>query len=371
MVRGEVKPDTNIVLITITSNDIDKIGPWPIKRSYYALLINSLSKLKVKKIGIEVFLTAKFATQTLYDNLLLNEAVKAGNVVFSSVAGGIIEKDKIFLTDSLSFPSPKLLNEKLHIGHLNYVDENGINIPIQIKSSNETVKSFSAELAGDEFYSKAPYKMELNINSSWKKFKHFSLLEFYKLVNDNSEELKNFENKRIIVGISDPQIAGNLQSIFDEQLPGLAIHAFALDNLINKSYKNNNLFLTSTILFLILLTVIIILQNKYNFTNTLKFYLITFAAFLFISFVLYEFFNIKLYYSLFALPLFVISLVDLFYYSAGEKLKLKTAIDETELLKTLLTNKEKQLVDIQNGLKHSTIEESDSLKTKIKTLKEE
>jgi len=371
IVRGEVKPDTNIVLITITSNDIDKIGPWPIKRSYYALLINSLSKLKVKNIGIEVFLTAKFATQTLYDKLLVNEAEKAGNVIFSSFAGGIIEKDNIFLTDSLSFPSPKLLNEKLEIGHLNYIDDNGIYIPVLIKSSNESVKAFSAELAGDDFYSTAPNKMELNINSSWKKFKHYSLLEFYKLVNDNSTNLKYFENKRIIIGISDPQIAGNLQSIFDEQLPGLAIHAFALDNLLNKSFINNRLLLSSTILFLILLTIIIILQNKYNYTNTLKFYLITIAAFLFVSFILFEFLYLRLFYSLFALPLIAISLVDFFYYTAGEKLKLKTAIDETELLKTLLTNKEKQLAEIQNGLKHSTIEESDSLKTKIKTLKEE
>ena len=49
-IKGSTKPDTNIVLITITGNDIDRIGPWPIKRSYYALLIKSLTDLKVKKI---------------------------------------------------------------------------------------------------------------------------------------------------------------------------------------------------------------------------------------------------------------------------------------------------------------------------------
>lgn len=370
-VRGQVQPDTNIVLITITSDDIDKIGPWPIKRSYYALLINSLTKLKVKKIGIEVFLTSKFATQTLYDNLLVNEAEKVGNVVFSCVAGRITEKDKLFYTDSLSFPSPKLLNEKLKIGHLNYIDENGIFIPIQIKSSNETVNSFSSELVGEDLYYTVPNKIELNINSSWQNFNHYSLLEFYKLINDKSAVLNTFRNKIVIIGITDPQITGNLQSIFDDELPGLAVHAFALNNLLNKSYINNNLFLSSTILFLILLTVIIILQNKSNYTNTLKFYLITITVFLFVSFVLYEFFYLKLYYSLFVFPFIAISFVDLFYYSAGEKLKLKTAIDETQLLKSLLTNKEKQLAEIQKGLRHSTIEESVALKNKIETLKEE
>ncbi|MCH8326308.1 MAG: CHASE2 domain-containing protein, partial [Bacteroidetes bacterium] len=49
-VWGEVQPDTNIILITISADDISQIGPWPIKRSYYALLVNSLTKLKAKKI---------------------------------------------------------------------------------------------------------------------------------------------------------------------------------------------------------------------------------------------------------------------------------------------------------------------------------
>ena len=210
-VRGEVQPDTNIILITITAKDISQIGPWPIKRSYYALLINSLSKLKVKKIGLEVFLTAKFATQTLYDNLLVKEAEKSGNVVFSALAGGISEKDKKFITDSLSFPSPKLLNEDLEIGHINYMNQGGIQIPIQIEKGNEKVTAFSAELAGDDFYSTAPGKIEVNFTSSWKKFKRYSLLEFYRLVVAKSDKLKNFENKRILIGITDPQIAGHLE----------------------------------------------------------------------------------------------------------------------------------------------------------------
>ena len=139
-IRGEVQPDTNIILITISADDISQIGPWPIKRSYYALLVNSLTKLKAKKIGLEVFLTAKFATQTLYDNLLVNEAEKSGNVVFSALAGGINEKDKKYITDSLSFPSPKLLNDNLKIGHINYISEPGIQIPIQIEKGKIHIK---------------------------------------------------------------------------------------------------------------------------------------------------------------------------------------------------------------------------------------
>jgi len=370
-VRGEVQPDTNIILITITADDISQIGPWPVKRSYYALLINSLTKLKVKKIGLEVFLTSKFATQTLYDNLLVKEAEKSGNVVFSALAGGISEKDKKFITDSLSFPSPKLLNENLKIGHINYLNNDGIQIPIQIEKGDEKVKAFSAELAGDDFYSTAPKKIEINFTSSWKKFKRYSLLEFYRLVVAKSDELKNFKNKRILIGITDPQIAGKLPGVFDEEMPGLAVHAFALDNLLNNRYIKNNWFVPSTVLFLILLTIVIVVQNKNRNADTLKFYLLTFASFFILAFLFYEFLYIKLYYSLFIVPLFAILLVDLFYYSAGEKLKLKTAIDEADLLKSLLKNKEARLSEIQNELKHSKLEESESLNSKIKILKDE
>ena len=88
-VRGEISPDSNIILIHFSEEDIARIGPWPIKRNYYALLINQLSNLGVKKIGLEIFLSSRFVTQSVYDNLLRKEIEKSGRVVFSSVAGKI------------------------------------------------------------------------------------------------------------------------------------------------------------------------------------------------------------------------------------------------------------------------------------------
>ena len=117
-VRGEIKPDTNIILIHFTADDIARIGPWPIKRNYYALLINQLTKLGVKKIGLEIFLSSRFVTQSVYDNLLKKEIEKSGKVVLSSLAGRIVEQNDNFYTDSLSFPSPKLLDENLLTGHI-------------------------------------------------------------------------------------------------------------------------------------------------------------------------------------------------------------------------------------------------------------
>ena len=85
LAAGEDIPDTNIVIIHISAEDIERVGPWPIKRSYYALLINSLTKLDVNKIGVEIFLSSRLVTQTIYDKLLQNEIEKSGRVVLNSL----------------------------------------------------------------------------------------------------------------------------------------------------------------------------------------------------------------------------------------------------------------------------------------------
>ncbi|MDP2365532.1 MAG: CHASE2 domain-containing protein, partial [Ignavibacteria bacterium] len=66
-ISGERKPDSSIIIIHISSEDIEQLGPWPIKRSFYALLINNLNKYQVNNIGLEVFLSAKFVSQGIYD----------------------------------------------------------------------------------------------------------------------------------------------------------------------------------------------------------------------------------------------------------------------------------------------------------------
>ena len=53
-IAGPEIPDSNLILIELNSNDIENLGGWPLKRSYYALIIENLLKLNVRKIGLEV-----------------------------------------------------------------------------------------------------------------------------------------------------------------------------------------------------------------------------------------------------------------------------------------------------------------------------
>ncbi len=189
LAAGEDKPDTNIVIIHISADDIERVGPWPIKRSYYALLINSLTKLGVSKIGIEVFLSSRLVTQTIYDKLLQNEIEKSDKVVLSSLVGGIVKHDNYFYTDSLSYPSPKLLNESFSTGHLNYIIEDGVVIPFEVINREITGEAFSTKLSSIEH----PVKSILvKFHSSWKQFRNYSLIEYFDLVNSESILLKRY-----------------------------------------------------------------------------------------------------------------------------------------------------------------------------------
>ncbi len=368
-IRGQQQPDTNIVIINISENDIDNLGHWPLKRSYYALLINSLSKYGVKKIGLEVFLSAKFVTQTLYDNLLTKEIQKSGKVVLSSVAGDIFYKNGKYYTDSLSYPSPKLLDEKLITGHVNYFSVNGIQIPVEIYFDHSEIKSFTLQLAGKNYFSGENKLINVNFISSWKRFKQFSLLKYFQLVNSKSPELNTLKGKIVIIGVGDPQIASSIRTSFDDQLPGLALHAFALDNILEHRELNNKLIFPSEIFFVIILALILLaVRNKKNLKR-IPFYSGIFILFIAVFFVLYSFVYIELSYSLFLIPFLLLVLLDSIFFLLDKKIILEGAVDETNLLKRLLDNKENELIKLQKELNLSGEDGSSSLIEKIKSLK--
>lgn len=369
--RGQLEPDTNIIIIHFSENDIARIGPWPIKRNYYALLINQLTHLGVKKIGLEVFLSSRLVTQSVYDNLLMKEIEKSGKVILSCIAGSIVEKNNLFVTDSLSYPSPKLLNEKLLTGHINYLKEDRYEIPLNLRQNEVYEKAFSLQLSGKQLDQKS---IIVNFVSSWNSFKKYSALDFAELVYSQSNELKLFKNKIIIIGISDPQIASAIQTPFDEQMPGVALHAFALDNILNSRDVDNRFYVLSATTLLLIILGLIIYRSIYNNKN-ITIYLFAVISVIIGSFVLINFYYWEISLSFFFIPLLAIIITDISLYFIQGKEELKGALDESTALRNLLHSKENQLNTLQREIKESgkessqLIEKINSLQSDIKKLK--
>ncbi|MDZ7626463.1 MAG: sigma 54-interacting transcriptional regulator [Ignavibacteriaceae bacterium] len=340
-----------------------RIGPWPIKRNYYALLINQLTSLDVKKIGLEIFLSSRLVTQSVYDNLLMKEIEKSGKVVLSCVAGNIVERNNQFITDSLSYPSPKLLNENLQTGHINFIKDADIEIPFCLIQNEINEKAFSLQLSEKEFKKKS---VIVNFISSWQKIKQYSALEFAELVYSKSSELNRFENKIVIIGISDPQIASAIKTPFDEQMPGVALHAFALENILNSRDKDGRFYHISSIILLLIFLGFIIYRSIYNKKIIAK-YLITGIAVLVVLFVVVAFLYWKISTSFFVIPFFALAITDIAFYFIKGKEELKGALDETTALRNLLFSKESELNNLQKEIKESG-KESSQLLEKINSL---
>lgn len=364
-ISGEKQPDTSIVIIHINSQDIEQLGPWPLKRSYYALLINNLSKYGVKKIGLEVFLSSKFVSQAVYDNVLQREISKANNVVISSIAGNLKRENDVYTTDSLSFPSPKLINEQIPTGHLNYFQDGGIEIPLQILNQNKIEKAFCLSLLSEQ--TEYPNKIKVNFISSWNKFTNYSLVEFIQMLQSNSEMLLRLRDKIILIGISDPQLAASFTTTFDEQLPGVALHAFALDNLLNKRYIIDSYYNWSKYLLILIAFLFVIFQlnsKKFLSHNVI---LIFFS--LLITFMFYRLFFIEIAYSFLLIPLVFVLASDIYFYIIEKKNQLAGFYDESELLKNLLTEKERKLSTLERELNYASEQKTGKLLEKIEGLK--
>jgi DNA-binding NtrC family response regulator/CHASE2 domain-containing sensor protein len=366
-IAGEKSPDSSIVIIEISEEDIEKIGPWPIKRSFYALLINNLEKFNVKKIGIEVFLSAKYVSQAIYDRVLQNEIEKNSNIVLSSVAGQISEAGKLFKTDSLSFPSPKLVQQEVSSGHINFIKKYGVHIPLKLSNGELIEKAFSSQLIDNKIIYDDIIK--INFISSWQKFRKYSLIEFMQMAQSGDRELKSLKDKIIIIGVSDPLLAANITTRFDDNIPGVALHAFALDNLLNERWFNNKFYDLSIIIFIIFIILILVFYNRFNLN--LAHYIIFLSIFLIVSFILNRFFYIELAYIFYLIPLLILFLVDSYDKLRENRKLLSGYYNETELLKRLLNVKEKELELLQKELNFTSSDGAQPLIQKIKFLKSE
>jgi len=359
-IRGAVAPDSNVVIIDISGNDIAQLGGWPLKRSYYALLINELNKYGVKKIGIEVFFSGKNSIQTMYDNLLVSQIRAAKNVVLSSVPGDIYTMNYKCFTDGIEFPSLKSIDTSIVTGHLGLLDRG--RIPLLVNSE----KAFAAKFAD----SKNTGLIKVNVTSSWKKFHRYELLDFFSLVKQSSPELQQLRGKIILIGVSDEKFTKKLSSPFDSFIPGIAFHAFGVSNLLQGNSINHTLFLVSIFLNFVFINFFIFLLEK----ETTRFKQLAFALFtaiLICEFILFGFFNYELHFASLLFPSLILILVEVSLTFFERNSLFETTISESEALKHLLAKKEHEFAELKNNSDSTSLNERETLKEKIELLQKE
>lgn len=357
VIGGAKEPDNSIVIVHINTDDIEQLGGWPLKRSYYALLIDRLNKIGAGKIGVEVMFSSRLAFQEIYNDLLNEVLKKSNNVVLSSI---------VATSDTIIYSQPKYEIPSLKTGHLNYIVSDGYYVPEYISVNGQIEKAFAVEIAGDDF-TEGDDLLKVNFYNSWRKFQNYSLIEFFEVIENNPTE---FKNKFVLVGVSDPTIAKTVSTFYDKELPGVGFHAFVLDNIITRrslNYKYSNLLSVLAVLSILMFVFLLRFGSpEMRIAIYLFFILIS-------SFVLFNYFYVVFNYTAALLPAVLIFAFELYIRLSVNKRQALLAISESELLKRTLESKEALLESISKHseqAKGELLNQIEKLKNEIKQLKE-
>jgi len=293
--------DTNIVLITIDKNDFSQLGGYPISRKYYAELITKLTSLNVKAIGLEIFLSDVDSLRTTFDSELIKTIKKSEHTVLAS----IIIEDKLGF-NSLQLPSVKKKNNSVLTGHVNYLETNGIFVPMNVFRGSFVEVPFAVRLAGKEIKEDL---IRINFYSKWNEYKKYSLAEFLSKKNGSMESLSTFKNKFIIIGVTDSTKSKPVKTP-EGIISGLGLHAQFLDNILNDSYINYRQSFNLTFAMIAVLLLLVFVPMKIRFAFVLLGY---FVFYIIVSVLIYNLFFIEINHFILLIAIGLIAVLEIYF----------------------------------------------------------
>ena len=360
-IKGEQQVDSNIVIIKITDKDISALGGWPLKRSYYALLIDKLNELDVRKMGLEVYLSKNNSNQKIYNSLIINEIKEKNNIVFSALVNNLQFQPVGYSASRLLLPEIKEEFNETKVGHINFIENNGIVIPKSISIENSEIFSFAQTIIDDTTRG----KIKVNFHSAFNKFKSYSILEFFAAFENRASIKDEFKNKIVLIGVTEPTIGKSISTPFNKMLAGIGLHAFAIDNfLLSRGLNDNYYFISQLVIIVLIMLFVFLFRNK-------QLYFYSFFLLLFLlSYVLFIHFYIELNYTAFVFPMVLLLFVEAVYVFVKRNEERDAAYSENEMLQKALFAKESKLILLENELKETSKPPTELL-NKIEQLKDE
>jgi len=351
--------DSGIVIIELNEEDINKLG-WPLKRNYYALLINKLNSLGAKTIGLEIFLSPGLSHQSIYNDLIVDVINAKGNTVLGSIAENINGED--FQAEKIIFPAPKKIDKKIHSGHLNFEENGEIIIPLKVKSKNSTEPSFSSAIyslfSGGGL---SEGNLVLNPKHKWTDFNKSGMLEFLTSQTDEADKIRG---KIVLIGVTALTLAKFVDAGFGDKIPGIAVHAFALENLIRENSLITNYSVFSAFaVFLVFVILIFLGKDEIIWIPFLLLFMLLSAVYLT--------FNFAPDFAFLIAPFFLIEISRKGFELFESKKAVAEFSKEKDILQKALRAKENELSKIQNQIDSNENAEGSSLKVKIEELKSE
>jgi len=82
-IRGEKAMDSSVVVLYLDNDDIEALGGWPLRRSYYALLLEALHTVGARAVGMDIYFMDRNPEFAEHDRLLTDFTSKCGNAVYA------------------------------------------------------------------------------------------------------------------------------------------------------------------------------------------------------------------------------------------------------------------------------------------------
>ncbi len=299
-VRGETQTDSSIITLYIDNAIMDSLGRVPLKWIYYAKLIDELSELGVKAIGIDIVFDKNSPDYPAQASWLVTSIRNSGRVCVGGIFNTIdtpsnidtskksvvpdtgmvaqVESDtsKLYAGADLEVPFPWLLRNATGFGHLNFEESISIRkVPLVLNNmdssysflkSGELIPALGLELmriyygvpkdslvvGTDEVSIKngdnsinIPVdgtQMLINYCGGMNSLNMISISEFlnmyrsYAQTRTISPELKKFENKIVLIGLMGKRTSQFASTPFDSQFPLLGIHANVVDTILRQRF---------------------------------------------------------------------------------------------------------------------------------------
>lgn len=421
--RGQQHVDTSLVFLYIDDNAIHSLGGYPLKRTYYALLIDLLTQLNVKAIMLDILLTDKNPDYPERDNLLVL-IVKNSNRVYLGGSFTNLERSnhneihfpeslKKFLiksnVQSLNFhkgtnfrlPFDELLKSCAGLGHLNYIqNDSRYEIPLLVQVAQDLyLPSISLELArtyygvprdsikvfessiilGDV---KIPLKngtMLINYTGGTDALKMYSILDFiksYDAIKSGIEpeiDLDNFKDKIVFIGIYSEALGQTIKTPFQDKFPTTGLHIMALNTIVQKKFLTETTLILNfaiSLLFSLLILHLLSLEHISTVFRILLFQSAVISALLLVLLFLF-----KLGISVPIYPIFA-GLFSLFagviYNFEIERQKMIKFNEEKRKIEDMIKEKELKIIDLQEQIENLKIaaERNEAIKNLEKTYSE-
>jgi DNA-binding NtrC family response regulator/CHASE2 domain-containing sensor protein len=276
--RGERAADSSVVILYFSSDDLAILGDLPLKRSYYALLVNALNDLGVTAIGFDIGFTEEDKEHGEYDNLLCSVVKKSEKIVLSgyfrslpgdkTISMPAVPADLgyqiqlpagVLYGSQPEFPFPALLRSATGFGHTNFDDS--YRIPLLVNYGDRVIPSFFLEVlrlstntsrsdisfspnvltvhtAGSSIAIPTDDQLRVSINyaGKFRSLPTYPVIRFLKAYDTlkmggaPALQVNDIKGKIVLVSIIAEGRSAFISTPFESQFPSIGIHAMAIHN---------------------------------------------------------------------------------------------------------------------------------------------